>query len=42
VEEIKVEEDPSKMTLKRKLEYMSNQQKNPFAHIRNWIKGEIY
>jgi len=28
--------------LKSKLEYMSIKQKNPFSHIRNWIKGEIY
>ena len=33
--------DSKTLDLKESLKTMANQMKNPFKHIRNWIKGEL-
>lgn len=38
---VKLIDGDSKAHLKNNLEELTNELKNPFKHIRNWIKGEM-
>jgi hypothetical protein len=38
---IKLVTGESKCSLKNKVDDLSSTSRNPFVHVRNWIKGEI-
>ena len=42
IDEMALVSDTNKINFKERLDILSSEAKNPFSHIKNWIKGEIF